>query len=96
MQRANFPFRIDDTAIFWRQLGLGYFAHKRSFVEFDQTGREMSRKDVFDFCLSGLRSLPVRLNLVFAIIRTKPNRLVLQIVRGPDESHGSALGPHQD
>src|SRR5436190_3696900 len=27
-QRANFPFRVDDTAILWRQLGLGYF-HKR-------------------------------------------------------------------
>src|SRR5207244_5433028 len=23
-QRAHFPFRVDDTAILWRQLGLGY------------------------------------------------------------------------
>jgi hypothetical protein len=27
-QRAAFPFRIDDTAILWRQLGFGYLSHK--------------------------------------------------------------------
>src|SRR3977135_2454865 len=28
-QGSDFPFCVDDTAIVWRQLGLGYF-HKRS------------------------------------------------------------------
>ena len=45
--------------------------------------------------ISAIRN-PQSLDPMFAIIRAEPNRLVLQIVRSPNESHRSALGPHQD
>ena len=45
---------------------------------------------------TSLSSAGPLLDPMFPIIRAQSNCLVLQIVRGPDKSHGSALGSHQD
>src|SRR5437667_9199923 len=47
------------------------------------------------FPVSGSR-FPVSSNQVLAIIGAEPDRFCLQIVSRPDETHGLALGAHED
>src|SRR6266581_3419490 len=39
---------------------------------------------------------PLQLNCVFALVRTEPDRLCLQIVGRADEAHGLAFRAHQN
>jgi hypothetical protein len=43
-ERSEFPFHIDDTAVFRRKFGFGYvFAHKRRFFLISTKGEEKSK-----------------------------------------------------
>ena len=43
-----------------------------------------------------IRNSNFELDKMFSIIRSEPDRLVVQIVKGADQANGFALGPHQN
>src|SRR5262245_62000 len=56
-QGADVPFRVDDRAIIWRQLSLGYLSHKRRLlIGFDQSTRLLSSERFFKFYAPGCQN----------------------------------------